>query len=211
MCASDLWGFTAEEPQLKRTNHCFLAPLWIQEPASDEGNPAAQDEDIFSVCDAWNALWFLWLWIQEERRVLLIIRGIFLIPRSDKGLEWQPKPVITVMNCETVPLFDSSDTCSRVSSACISRLVPKIISYVPNDFDVIWWCFDKLIGAPFVHHLQKWEPACVGKKFCAILIRNQPEVPDNFNQSLFSAAIPDQRLREQFLSLTELLKKLVAK
>lgn len=159
----------------------------------------------------WNALWFLWLWIQEERRVLLIIRGIFLIPRSDKGLEWQPKPVITVMNCETVPLFDSSDTCSRVSSACISRLVPKIISYVPNDFDVIWWCFDKLIGTPFVHHLQKSEPACVGKKFCAILIRNQPEVPDNFNQSLFSAAIPDQRLREQFLSLTELLKKLVAK
>lgn len=122
----------------KRTNHCSFVRL-----------------------PNWAKCLRILMTFNPRRPVLLITQGIFLIPRSDKGLQSQSRPVMAPTNCDAVPLFDLSDTYRRLQASVGSP--PKIISDTPNDFDATWWCLDQLTGAPFVHHLQTWDSACVGK------------------------------------------------
>lgn len=179
----------------------------------------------------WGNFWCLWhghflltlFWVKilktlvalnPRRRFLLIIQGIFLIllsSRSDKWHERQSNPLITEMNCEALSLFNLSDMYSWVSSAYVSRLPPKKHLLCTKRLWCLWWCFDKLIKTPFVHHLQRMDLARERSKFCVILIRNQPEVPDNFNQSLFSTAIQTRGLVICFFFWTELRNQLQSK
>lgn len=145
-----------------------------------------------------------------RRRFLLIIRGIFLIllsSRSDKGHERQPNPLITAMCPSLIYQICTVEYHLHMSVS----YPPKNISYIPNDFDVVWWCFDKLIGTPFVHHLQRMDPAWEGKKFCVILIRNQPEVPDNFSSEPFQHCDSNQRHSDFFFFFQDWTQKSVAK
>lgn len=150
--------------------------------------------------------------LNPRRQFLLIIRGIFLIllsSRSDKGHERQPNPLITVMNCEAVPLFDLSDMYSRVSSAHITpqKTSPTyqmtLMSY--DDVSTNW--LELLLSTIFKEWTRPGRERSSALSWLEISLKSQII----FQQSLFSTAIQTRGLVNIFSFWTELRNQLQSK